>query len=67
MDQVDIVLTPGTGTMTGGEDVKIERKDERKVERKEETKQERKPERKVLLKIRYEARKKINTSRYSFF
>lgn len=49
MDQVDIVLTPGTGTMTGGEDVKIERK----VERKEETKQERKPERKVLLDILY--------------
>ena len=46
MDHVDIVLTPGTGTTTGGEDVKIERKDERKAERNEETKQERKPERK---------------------
>jgi hypothetical protein len=61
MDQVDIVLTPGTGTTTGGGDVKIERKDEKKAERNEETKQERneetkqerKPERKVLLDILY--------------
>jgi len=53
MDQVDIVLTPGTGTTIGGEDVKIERKDERKAERNEETKQERKPERKVLLDTLY--------------
>lgn len=49
MDQEDIVLTPGTGTTIGGEDVKIERKDERKAE----TKQERKPERKVLLDTLY--------------